>query len=146
MSEIHSSINKWLSTQLYIPGDMLSLRFESGPLCWEFGILLWHHQNIINLQTNTKIILFSAKNTISNQSSVTVIHQKFRAGRYEKNVIGHFYLSYQIRQCYVVLKLGSTQIRKYSLQVLGAGHSSNPKAIQSQMAIYLKQPCKRRLH
>ena len=129
-----------MDKQLFIPGDILSLRFESGSLRREFGALLWHQQNII-FQTYTNIVLFSDKNTISNQSNVTVIHQKLRAQSFTKNlgqggmkrIFGVFLFELSNRQHYLVLKLSSTQIRRYSPCFLKSGHNCHPKSIQSQM-------------
>ena len=47
-----------------------------------------------------------------------------------KTTFGHLYISYQIRQYYSILKLGSTVIRIYNSRVLEFGHNSNPKAIK----------------
>ena len=44
-------------------GNMLSLRCESGPARWEFGILLLHRWNITMIHTSTNIMLFSIKGT-----------------------------------------------------------------------------------
>ena len=66
---------------------MLLLKFKAGALCWEFGALFLHRQNIIILQTNSNFILFSIKNTIPTESHLTPIHQKITAEMYARLVI-----------------------------------------------------------
>ena len=48
-------------------GNMLSLRLERGPICWEIGALPLGNQNMIILQTTIIVILFSIKNTITSE-------------------------------------------------------------------------------
>lgn len=79
-AKIHSSINTMSKYTLIntctlrsvtrhksFAGNMLSLKFECGPLCRKLALCQQHRQNMMILQIVRNIILLSIKNTIPNE-------------------------------------------------------------------------------